>query len=579
MRFKNIILVTSFAFLSIYLRAQTNTELSQSKTDFPTESVYIHYNSTILFSGETLYYKFYSLNNFSNKLSNISKVGYIELVDKDKQVVFKHKIRLNRGQGYGDFLLPSDVPTGNYKLIGYTLWMSNNQENKFFEADLKIINPYKAINETTIKNDSLSTKLKNELIANSTKNLELKLQKKIYNVRDEVLFSIINDKKIFSNISVSVYKVNELEASPLISAQTYRKKQLSSIDHNTIYQEKIIEFPEIRGEIIKGTLKSDTQDVSNKKIAISIPSGGLINIVKTDSKGKFSLNVNQHYNRNELYAKVFENDDDDYKLEIEPLFKIDYKKLNFKEFVIYESEVKKVLERSIFNQIDNAYLFTKTDSILVQGSNLPFYDSYDLEYDLDNYNRFSDMKEVFVEIINQAQIYKTQNDNFQFSILNQKGSFDKSIPPLLVIDGIIIRDPNLLVYYNAKSIKTIKIIRSKYYLGSDIFNGVIVFQTINNDFNRKVVNSIANKFELYDLEKIKQYKNTSYEGSLLIENNRIPDYRKQLYWNPNIKLTNSLKDISFFTSDNTGEFEIRIEGFTEQGDPVSLSSTFTVIEE
>jgi len=579
MNFKKIILGTSLALICFCMSGQTSNKTTSKEDNFPTESVYVHYNSTLLFSGETLYYKFYSLNNFSNELSNISKVGYVELIGEGKQAVFKHKISLTNGQGFGDFLLPSDISSGNYKLVGYTLWMNNNDKNKFFQADLKIINPYKAVDQSTVVSDSLLHSLKSNSSTTSAKSHELILQKKTYKTRDQVQFSITTNKTMHSDISISIHKANSIGAMPLTSSEKFNNEQLSNVVNKTISQNNVVMFPEIRGAILNGLLKSDSLAVSNKRIALSIPSGGLLNIVKTDNNGRFDLNVNEHYNNNKLYAQVFENNADNYKLEIEPSFKMDYSKLNFEEFKIRESDVEKILKRSILNQIDNAYLFTKTDSIIVQESNLPFDKSYDLEYDLDDYNRFSDMKEVFVEIINQAQIYQTSNNNYQFAVLNQNGSYDKSIPPLLVFDGIIIKDPNPLIYYNAKSVKTIKIIKNKYFLGSDIFNGVIVFQTINNDFSTKVVNSAVNKFELYDLEDTKQYKNMSYLGNSLTENNRIPDYRKQLYWNPSVKLNGDKNDFTFYTSDNSGEFEIRIEGFTEQGEPVSLSSTFTVIEE
>ncbi|TJY33460.1 hypothetical protein [Pontimicrobium aquaticum] len=575
MSIKKIVLFIGFVFFAIYLNGQNKSILSSTDKKFPTESVFIHYNSSLLFSGETLYYKFYCLNNLSNKLSNISKVGYVELVGENRQVVFKHKIALNNGLGYGEFLLPSDILSGNYKLIGYTLWMNNNQQNKFFIADLKVINPYKKINEKTIKSDSLNTQPRVGTAAIQTKNYELKLANNVYKPREEVRFSIVSNKVLQSDVSISVHKVNNISAPSLITSY----KSLNNTVSKTISQSNIVTFPEIRGNILKGTLKSDSLEVSNKKIALSIPSAGLVNIVKTNEVGTFNLNISEYHNNNDLYVQVFENNTDNYKLDIAPSFKADYKDLNFNKFEIFESEVSKILDRSILNQIDNAYLFTKTDSILVQESKLPFSTSYDLEYNLDDYNRFSEMKEVFVEIINQAQIYEVSNDNFQFAVLNQNGSYDKSIPPLLVIDGIIVKDANLLVNYNAKSIKTISIIKNKYYLGSDIFNGVIAFQTINNDFNRKVGDFVFNKFQLYDLEKIKHYKNVSYKGKLLTQNSRIPDYRKQLFWNPSIKLNHQTSNFSFFTSDNTGQYELRIEGFTEQGEPISLSKTFKVTDE
>ena len=338
-------------------------------------------------------------------------------------------------------------------------------------------------------------------------------------------------------------------------------------------------MPEIRGELLKGVLESEIHDVSNKNIAFSIPDGGLLNIVKTNEKGEFNFSVKANYYDNIAYAQILDDNPNDYKLKINSLFEMDYSMLDYDEFEINTNDEQKILKRSILNQIDNAYLFTKSDSLIIKESNLPFDDDYDLIYDLDDYNRFSDMRETFIEIINQAQINTVSKDNFQFAVLNPLGTFDRSLPPLLVIDGIIIKDPNLLVNYNAKKIKYIKIVKDKYFLGTSVFNGVISFQTINNDFYKSINDSTARKLELYSFEDIKHYKNASYQGNLLNEKTRIPDYRRQLYWNPNIELSKKTNSFTFYTSDNTGKFEIRVEGFTEQGEPVTLSSIFTVVEE
>ncbi len=49
---------------------------------------------------------------------------------------------------------------------------------------------------------------------------------------------------------------------------------------------------------------------------------------------------------------------------------------------------------------------------------------------------------------------------------------------------------------------------------------------------------------------------------------RIPDYRNQLFWAPEVRLNQS--NSSFYTSDVSGNFEIRLEGFTKNGVPVSI---------
>ena len=53
------------------------------------------------------------------------------------------------------------------------------------------------------------------------------------------------------------------------------------------------------------------------------------------------------------------------------------------------------------------------------------------------------------------------------------------------------------------------------------------------------------------------------------------DYRRQLYWNPELKLDSS-DTLEFYTSDLTGTFEVIIEGYNAEGKPVSLKKEFEV---
>ncbi|MFT5761999.1 MAG: hypothetical protein ACI8WA_001123, partial [Polaribacter sp.] len=59
-------------------------------------------------------------------------------------------------------------------------------------------------------------------------------------------------------------------------------------------------------------------------------------------------------------------------------------------------------------------------------------------------------------------------------------------------------------------------------------------------------------------------------------NTRIPDFRNQLLWMPKIQIDEKKLNINFFTSDNSGKFEISIEGFTEKGVPISIRRYFIV---
>jgi hypothetical protein len=49
-----------------------------------------------------------------------------------------------------------------------------------------------------------------------------------------------------------------------------------------------------------------------------------------------------------------------------------------------------------------------------------------------------------------------------------------------------------------------------------------------------------------------------------------------LVWNPTITVKNSQTPVTFYTSDVPGVYEIILEGFTDQGHPVSLTETISV---
>ena len=116
--------------------------LAQDATPMPNERVYVHSNSTLLFPGDYLYYKCYVQRTDNKKLSALSKVVYVELINEEKESMFKHKLFLTNGLAFGDFFLDQSLSSGNYKLIAYTQWMKNLGTPFFFQQDISIINPY-----------------------------------------------------------------------------------------------------------------------------------------------------------------------------------------------------------------------------------------------------------------------------------------------------------------------------------------------------------------------------------------------------------------------------------------------------
>ena len=301
------------------------------------EKIFIHYNSSLFFAGEELYYKMYCLDVKTNLLSSLSKVGYVELIGENKKVVFKQETKLSLGFGQGDFFIPTTIPSGSYKLLGYTQWMKNNENNNFFESNIGIINPYQSnqnvilTNIDVIKTDTIyKPKLNNTQITsivqhNNDKHLKLTLNKKNFERRSkvELTFSALNDSISHGSYSISVRKENNITETSIPESNTILNDNEKNINHKSL-GDKIF-LPESRGKLFYGSVinKSTKSSVKNIKIGLSIPGKDFIfKVATTNKEGLFYFNLDEDYVNSEAIVQILDNKKEEYKIIIKSRFLI-----------------------------------------------------------------------------------------------------------------------------------------------------------------------------------------------------------------------------------------------------------------
>jgi hypothetical protein len=147
-------------------------------------------------------------------------------------------------------------------------------------------------------------------------------------------------------------------------------------------------------------------------------------------------------------------------------------------------------------------------------------------------------------------------------------------PPLVLMDGLLIQDIDELFEYRASNIYKICIINSGYNYGNQVFNGLISFITKKQDYETKIKGNYILRTNLALPLLKKKYFSPNYSDTS--KEDRIPDYRYQLLWLPELICSNNENLISFFTSDKTGTFEIAIEGFSKEGNPLSIKEYIEV---
>jgi len=246
----------------------------------------------------------------------------------------------------------------------------------------------------------------------------------------------------------------------------------------------------------------------------------------------------------------------------------------FNNFKISSKIKDLIIKRSIYDQIENAYLSEKSDSLKAIKYQSPFYNTnIDLEYLLDDYTRFPTIRETFVEIIDQAWVSR-HKDVYKFHVLSYDPNIESIFDPLVLVDGFLVQDITSLLDYDASKIKKITLARDKYIYNSQVFQGIISIETFNGEYKNLSLGSYIKNVKLDKplIEKI--YYNQVYNNKHHL--NRIPDFRSQLLWKPNFSLNKNEAIIEFFTSDNIGYYEINLEGFTRIGKPVSIKKVFNV---
>ncbi|WP_281230916.1 hypothetical protein [Flavobacterium gelatinilyticum] len=553
-----------------------NGSLQKNETSKLTiENIFVHVSNTTLIAGETLHCKLYCLNSPNNNFSSISKIAHVELVNKENQSILTAKINLENGTGEGDFFIPATIATGSYKLIAYTKWMLNNSDSKVSSTDLILINPY-TTNSDKINN---SKDVTNNFEAKSNSgSYALEVNKKFFAKREQVSISLksVNSMNTKGNFSLSVKKKDNLPSQKQMNSNEFAAYNSGL---QTTLKEQLSFLPELRGEIISGTITNnkDPKQVAGKNVALSLPGDNFaFKIAKTNSEGKFNFILDKSPNYSNAVIQVTGEDKNDYTVEIDKANVYNLKNTTSSEELSLSFDYKAgIEERSVASQIENAYYTSKKDSLQPDVKTVPFYNPLlEREYILEDYTKFPSLKETITEVVKEAY-YREENKNFTLHVrdINYDLKFFAE-PALILVDGLMIQNSNELVDYKMENVYKISLVPGVYVYGPKAFDGIISFTTKNGDYITKEKGSHILKTEIQrPLNKTicfkPDYTNTN-------KYDRIPDYRHQLLWEPELSLEGLEKTISFFTSDVPGIYEINLEGFTNNGTPVSLKESFEV---
>jgi Carboxypeptidase regulatory-like domain len=140
MKIRPWLFIALFITTGVSCLAQDSTFLfravSKLKLQPGTEKVYLHLDKPSYYPGDTIWYKAYVLTGAEHKLSGLSGVLEVELINSKDSVISRQTLRIVAGLAWSEFVLPRKIP-GIYHIRAYTNWMRNQGPASFYFTSIQ----------------------------------------------------------------------------------------------------------------------------------------------------------------------------------------------------------------------------------------------------------------------------------------------------------------------------------------------------------------------------------------------------------------------------------------------------------
>jgi len=541
------------------------------------ERVYIGTDKSVYVAGENLWMSVFcfDISSESPALSQISSVMYAEL-HSSAGVVLTAKIALKAGRGSGVAQLPVTLPTGNYKLIGYTTYMRNESPLPVYEKTISVYNTVTSSRDASVVAEETPSDLGSLTGKQSTVSSpsfieaflpdggKLKIDKPFE-------FRVANRLNSALNASISVTRAEVLPEYPggdIINFFDSGKSPDKEISSGFI--------PEYEGEIIRGKLsgpKGTFTDLSDITVFLSVPKGNAeIYTSSVSPDGKLAFFTDNIYGNREFVLEVRSPDTTSrYFVELGDPFARPL--LTPPAGLYLQPWMQKHLEeRSFAMQVARRFGADTLYERVVPRHN-PLLNEKKWTYLLDDYTRFPVMEEVIIEYVtelryrksgNTAQLQVRREDSFNSLSFTRDNS-------LALLDGIPVFDHMKILQYDPLKVKSLEIYGGIYYIGNTSFTGIASFKTYKGDYPGLKFDS---NVRIIDFAGV-QYP-VKFSGKEAASG-KYPDFRHTIFWDPVAEIApGGEKKFTVFTPSVPGKYILTIEGADQNGKPFKFQKDFEV---
>jgi hypothetical protein len=565
------------------------------------EEIFVRTDRDIYVTGEEVWFKVYTLSGLTHTPSGISKVVYLEMLDKNNFPLRQLKVKTDNSTGSSSFIIPDNISSGNYLIRAYTNWMKNFSTDQFFYKTISVINPFESIDHIKlppgIKNSDSAVSANNgqskymisddqgnkvitgnSLRGNNNKiNYTITLEKPDYLPREKVKMVIsatdVAGNPVESDFSVSVTK--SCVVNPDMSASFYKIDHMNDKIQRANGPENLAE---LEGHLISGYLRFKATDEPLKKTGLSLSFVGKTarcQFGKTDEYGEFNFVVKES-GMNEIVIQPLSADISGYYVELNQPFSNTFSKFKPAAFYIDSNKINEINKVIIAMQINNIYEPFRQNRSGESGTIVPdFYGKPEKTIKMADYIELTSLKEVVKEILPNVYTLK-QNGKYDFKLINKFRGQPFENKPLVLVDGVPVYNFEKVLSINSKEIERADIINTRYFISENVFDGIISFITKKGNLSVMDFDNTIFRQVYEGCQGQKHFYSPDY-NNITIKNNRIPDYRNTLYWEPSMNTGKDGKaEVVFFTSDESSDNTVVVEGITSDGTTGYSSVSFKV---
>ena len=536
----------TFIFIAFTLLSMVGT--TQQK---PTYGLYT--DREVYVSGETLMAKIYLPKGTP------SRIVCLDLVNQFGTWIKGVSLAISNNEAEGYLQLPDSLSSGTYLIRTYLkhnagkmntireIWVSNRFDG-----------PEKANQERRVVNVAIFEDKKTSQIEISKVDLNYKVNSQIESsvTIDEALL-----KELDGNLLVSVAQTDQSFMPVAFSVQ------------NESQNEEIIEN---RGIILSGTVtdKKDSQPANDVTVYLTIPDSiPGFQYYKTQKDGRFYFLLDKYYGSVQVVIQCFGNlPTQRLTIKTDNFFTESGTMPEFRELPTSEeftNNTTRNISAVTFRKIFKQKILTVLPSPERVMEAYPYYGKASLTVDPQQFIDLPDFIEISRELLFGVKFRNFNNEpSLQVININARSNYFEETA-LVLVDGIPVRDLNVIKDMGTNDIDRIDMCQSERFYGDLRFPGVVAIYTTKADYTMFAESSqlIRQKLEAIQLSSIL----TEPTGLL----STVPDLRQLLYWNPSTPPTQNFL-VKYNTSTIEGLFKLMVRGRLKDGTLIYSEKNFEV---